>query len=125
MGVEVELFSIIGIKTDYDKVKLFKSKTDPYYIWELKEDYIKNDTTVLFKDNIPDDFIVLNDGMGGEYCYFGKLIDSTDDLYNGFDISMSVDDINKKAIELSKGLISLGIKHNFEDIKLHTFTHFS
>lgn len=125
MGVEVELFSLIGIKSDYDKVRLFKSKVDPDYIWELKEGYIEDDTTVLFKDNIPDDFIAINDGMGGEYCYFGKLIDSIDDLYNGFEVEMSVDDINKKAIELSKDLISLGIEHNFEDIKLHTFTHFS
>lgn len=125
MGVEVELFSLIGIKTDYGKVKLFKSKIDQDYIWELEQGYIKDDTIVLFKDNVPENFIALEDGMGGEYCYFGKKIDSIDDLYNGFDISMSVDDINKKAIELSKDLTAMGVKHNFADIKLHTFTHFS
>lgn len=125
MGVEVELFSLIGIKTDYDKVKLFKSKADPDYIWELEEGYIKDNTTVLFKDNVPDDFITINDGMGGEYCYFGKLIDSTDDLYNGFEVEMNTDDLSHEAMLLSRDLTAMDIKHNFEDIKLHTFTHFS
>lgn len=125
MGVEVELFSIVGIKTDYGKMKIYKSKADPDYIWDLEDDYLKRYEIVLFKDNLPDDFVAINDGMGGKYCIYGKLIDKTQDLYDGFWVDMNTDDLAHEAMLLTKNLTAMGIKHNFEDIKLYTFTYFS
>lgn len=123
MGVEVELIGLIGLKLDYSKYAIYKSKKDPEYIEDIACGYAQN-KICLFQDYFPDNFIYRSDKMSGEYIYIGLCLFHARSLDVGIYLSSDASGLQKQINELIPDFNSLNIDYKKEDIKLHIFTHF-
>lgn len=120
MGVDTEFYSIVGIKRNFREIEMYKSKIDSEYTNEIDLPSI-----VVFKDYLPDDYIVINDGMCGEYSIFGKVLTHKDYLdeipYQEFtpnELQILIDDVYKE-------FKASGVEVDKSEIKLINFVHFS
>lgn len=119
MSVDVCLYGLIGIKGEYNDFVFLKNKNDD------SRDNLDEYKNIVYLDYLPSGYITVSDGMCGVYSGIGKKLLLEDELFDGFELSISpnmLDDIKQEVIRDFKDL-----KLNFkeEDIKLHIFTHFS
>ena len=123
MGVECELIGLIGLKLDYSKYALYKSKKDPDYIEDLADGRLNN-KFCIFEDYFPDNFIAKADVMCGEYIYIGLKLFETQYMDIGIYLSTNPEELQKQIDLIKPEFDFLQIKYNKNDIKLHVFTHF-
>lgn len=125
MGVDTEFVAIVGIKKDYDFIICYNSKNDPDYEFDTKDDTIKKFENITFSDYLPLKYKVYSDGMCCLYSCIGKVLDSSEYIDEIRSMSFNVIDLQKQINEVYDELLNLGIKCNKEDVKLHSFVHFS
>lgn len=119
MSVDVCLYGFVGIKGNFNEFVFLKNKNDVAY------DNLEEYNNIVYLDYLPSGYITVRDGMCGYYSGIGKKLLLEDELFDGFELSISpnmLEDIKQEVIRDFKDL-----KLNFkeEDIKLHIFTHFS
>lgn len=126
MGVDVEYYLMIGVKSDYNTFHGFKDKNALIKCEE--SDYF--DTSeykhCIITDYLPPDYTVISDGMSCEYSVVGKVLDKTEylDTIRSFEINPF--ELERLTEEVYKELINLGIKDIVStDVKLISFVHFS
>ncbi len=122
MGVDTEFYSIIGIKKEFGDIEIYKSKADPEYLQQIKS---YTPEYCIFQDYLPDDYIVIRDGMCGEYSMFGKVLTHKDYLdeiphqeFTPNELQILIDDVYK-------GFKASGVEVDKSEIKLINFVHFS
>lgn len=127
MGVDTKYIAMYGIKKDYDFIKCYKSKKDSDYIDAVEFGEINSYQHIIFSDNMPDNFIVLSDGMCGEYSAIGLLLHKPVEYIDEIrDIEIGEVEREKYMAEAISGLGALGITFNpSKDVKFHSFIHFS
>ena len=127
MGVDTEYIAMYGIKKDFNFIKSYKSKNDPEYNEDLKNGTINDYKNVIFEDYLPDNFIILRDGMSGQYSAIGLLLHPPVEYIDEIiDIEIGEVERERYMAEAIRELTSLGITFNTSrDIKFHSFIHFS
>lgn len=127
MGVDTEYISMYGIKKDFNFIKNYKSKNDPEYNEDLKNGKINDYKNIVFEDYLPDNFIILRDGMSGVYSAIGLLLHPPVEYIDEIrDIEIGEVEREKYMAEAIRELTALGITFNAsKDVKFHSFVHFS
>lgn len=125
MGVDTEYVAMIGIETEYGTFGIYKSKNCPYYLSDKSDGSIEKYNQVLFEDYLPEKYKVYNDGMCVEYCYIGKVLNSSEYLDEIVPLSFTPQKLQEQIDKVALDLEASQIKVNKEDIKLHIFVHFS
>lgn len=127
MGVNAEYIAMYGIKRNYNFIKCYESKKDPDYLWDLENGTVNNYDNIVFKDYLPDNFIVISDGMSCEYSAVGLLLHNPVEYIDEIH-SIEIGEVERERImaEAISGLGSLGITFSpSKDVKFHSFVHFS
>lgn len=127
MGVNTEYIAIYGIKKDYYFVRCYKSKKDPKYLEDIETGEINLFRNIVFKDNMPDQFIVLADSMSCEYSAIGLLlhqpVEYIEEIKN---IEIGEREREKYMSMTIRELDSLGITFSSSlDVKFYSFIHFT
>ena len=127
MGVDTEYIAMYGIKKDFNFIKSYKSKNDPDYNDDLESGAINNYKNIIFEDYLPDNFIILRDGMCGVYSAIGLLLHEPVEYIDEIrDIEIGEVEREKYMAEAVRELTALGITFNAsKDVKFHSFVHFS
>lgn len=125
MGVDTKYVLMIGVKTEYDTFGIYKSKNSSNYLEDKTNGLIEKYNQILFEDYLPEKYKVYNDGMCGEYCYIGEVLDSKEYLDEIRDFEFTPQKLQEQIDKVVLGLEASQIKVNKEDIKLHIFVHFS
>lgn len=123
MGVECELIGLVGLKLDYSKYQVYKSKNDPDYMYDLQDGRL-DDKICLFEDYFPENFISVSDYMSCEYVYIGLKLFETQYIDIGIDLSVTPEELTQQIDRVKPDLEALKIDFDIKDIKLHVFTHF-
>ena len=118
MGIYKENYVIIGYKMPYH---LYHKDT------EKELDIYEDDSFLPYIEGHKGiDYILISDGMSGEYIVFGKVIFTSDDVDNGefieLDFNYDSESIKTKYIELFYDYLDI---NSIGDPKILAFSHFS
>lgn len=127
MGVNAEYIAMYGIKKDYYFIRCYKSKKDPKYLEDVETGEINLFRNIIFKDNMPDQFVVLADSMSCEYSAVGLLlhhpVEYIEEIRN---IEIGEHEREKYMSMAIRGLDSLGVTFSSSlDVKFYSFIHFT
>jgi hypothetical protein len=117
MSTNVRNFVIVGFDIGYEYVKKFNND-----VGDDDAFYDKYEEFYYSKKSKENDFIIVYDGMSGNYCIIGMLIDYGDD-YNSVNVNLSVKELSNLC-KKSKTLIKKQFDMDVEP-SLHIFTHYS
>lgn len=122
MGVDTEFYSIIGIKKEFGDIEIYKSKADPEYLQQIKS---YTPEYCIFQDYLPDDYIVIRDGMCGEYSILGKVLIHSEYIDEIPELLLTPDKLQMLIDDVYEWFKSLSINIDKSEIKLINFVHFS
>lgn len=125
MSVDTQYIVMIGLREEFDSFKEYNSKNDKEYIDDVNSGYIKNYKNIIFHDYLPPNFKLYQDGMCGEYDYFGKVLDVSDYIEEIKSFSFSSEELQKYKEEVIKEFEALKLNFKKEDVKLNIFVDFS
>lgn len=117
MGVDRRDYVIIGYKLPYD----VKTKTGEELIEKIWEDEMYLPMLEGWQN---EEFILICDGMSGEYIAFGKEIASADE-YEGFDfVEVEIDEADFDRVKIKANTIFPDIDYDFTLPKILIFTYY-
>lgn len=118
MSVYFQTVVLLGWSISTEKYKEFDPDPDEDE-WEnkLEQEY-------SFRDASDGDIAVIYDGMGGDYCYFGEVVATTNSTRNGeqsFDERLMIADVSEPQ-RLRDEAEELGLDVDWHP-RYHIFTH--
>jgi uncharacterized protein YeeX (DUF496 family) len=121
MGVDVNLICFVGIKGGYNEFLFVKNSADKQLEYYNVEDY----NNVVYTEYLPDEYLYITDGMGGEYSLLGKKIFVLENLYDYVELNLSPESVQEIKQVVIRDFKDLKLNFDEKDVKLHIIQHCS